>query len=158
MREDEIKQDLETCFPVLADKIKIQRARRVWIDVPFEQFHPVLDHCADSLGVNILLTVTGLDQVETYGVIYHLAGLDGVIVNLKIQLPKINPVIRSVTPRFPSADAYERELKDLLGIEVTGLPEGPRYPLPDNWPEGQYPLRKDWKPDAASAGEGAANA
>jgi Ni,Fe-hydrogenase III component G len=37
---------------------------------------------------------------------------------------------------------------------VTGLPEGSRYPLPDNWPEGQYPLRKDWKPaDAAPVPE-----
>jgi Ni,Fe-hydrogenase III component G len=35
---------------------------------------------------------------------------------------------------------------DLLGIKVEGLPEGRRYPLPDNWPQGQYPLRKDWDP------------
>jgi membrane-bound hydrogenase subunit beta len=159
MREETIKQDLETRFPVLIEKIAIQRARRVWIEVPFEQFHPVLDHCVDALGINILLTITGLDQVETYGVIYHMATLDGVIVNLKIQLSKANPVIRSVTPRFPSADAYERELRDLLGIEVTGLPEGPRYPLPDNWPEGQYPLRKDWKSDTTPpAEEGATHA
>jgi membrane-bound hydrogenase subunit beta len=159
MQEETIKQDLEARFPALAEKIKIQRARRVWIEVPFELFHPVLDHCVESCGVNILLTITGLDQIETYGVIYHMATPGGIIVNLKIQLSKDHAVIRSVTPRFPSADAYERELKDLLGIEVTGLPEGPRYPLPDNWPEGQYPLRKDWKPeDSTPDEEGVPNA
>jgi membrane-bound hydrogenase subunit beta len=27
------------------------------------------------------------------------------------------------------------------------LPEGFRYPLPDDWPANQYPLRKDWSPE-----------
>ena len=35
----------------------------------------------------------------------------------------------------------------MFGIKVEGLPEGERYPLPDGWPEGQYPLRKDWNKD-----------
>ena len=47
--------------------------------------------------------------------------------------------------RFPAAEIYERELIDLLGAKVAGLPEGKRYPLPDDWPAGEYPLRKDWK-------------
>ena len=34
---------------------------------------------------------------------------------------------------------------DLLGIKVNGLAEGQRYPLPEDWPKGDYPLRKDWK-------------
>jgi membrane-bound hydrogenase subunit beta len=34
---------------------------------------------------------------------------------------------------------------DLLGIQVEGIPPGRHYPLPEGWPEGQYPLRKDWK-------------
>jgi len=37
---------------------------------------------------------------------------------------------------------------DLFGAKVEGLPEGPRYPLPDDWPKNQFPLRKDWKPDS----------
>ena len=32
----------------------------------------------------------------------------------------------------------------MLGIKVEGLVPGRRYPLPDDWPKGQYPLRKDW--------------
>jgi membrane-bound hydrogenase subunit beta len=158
MQEETIRQSLIAAFPSLAEAVRIQRARRIWVETPLEQFHQILEHCADKLGVNILLTITGLDQVEDYGVIYHIAGPSGVIVNLKVKLPKDKAVLRSVTPRFPSAEAYERELKDLLGIEVTGLPEGPRYPLPDKWPDGQYPLRKDWKPDTVSPTEGGSHA
>ncbi len=158
MQEETIQQNLAAQFPALAGQIVIQRSRRVWVEVPLELFHPVLDHCADSLDVNILLTITGLDETSTFGVIYHMARPDGIIVNLKIHLPKDKASIRSVTSRFPSADAYERELKDLLGIEVTGLPEGPRYPLPDKWPAGQYPLRKDWKPDSTTSETGGPHA
>ncbi|MDD5679724.1 MAG: NADH-quinone oxidoreductase subunit C, partial [Candidatus Omnitrophica bacterium] len=60
-------------------------------------------------------------------------------------IPRENPAVKTVTEYFHAADAYERELTDLLGIKVEGLPPGHRYPLPDNWPAGQYPLRKDWK-------------
>jgi membrane-bound hydrogenase subunit beta len=155
-QEEKFRDDLTARFPELAEQIVLQRARRIWVDVPAGRFREVFDFCTESLGVTILLILTGLDEAEsgTYGVIYHMARPDGVVINIKVHLPKDNPVMKSVTDRFPSAEAYERELVDLLGIVVTGLPEGSRYPLPDNWPEGQYPLRKDWKPaDAAPAPE-----
>ena len=61
-------------------------------------------------------------------------------------VPKDEPVLQTVTGYFPAAELYEREMVDLLGMQVQGLPPGTRYPLPDGWPAGQYPLRKDWKP------------
>ena len=54
-----------------------------------------------------------------------------------------------MSDRFPAAHIYERELVDLLGAKVEGLPPGNRYPLPDDWPEVQYPLRKDWKQESS---------
>jgi len=39
----------------------------------------------------------------------------------------------------------------MLGVQIEGLPPGKRYPLPDNWPAGQYPLRKDWKTEMLDA-------
>jgi Ni,Fe-hydrogenase III component G len=97
---------------------------------------------------SILCAMTGLDLGATLGVIYHLARPSGIVLNLATAVPKEKPVLQSVTARFPAAACYERELADLLGFQVQGVPEGPRYPLPDSWPAGQYPLRKDWKPDS----------
>jgi Ni,Fe-hydrogenase III component G len=67
------------------------------------------------------------------------------MLNLKTHLSRENPSLDTITSYFPSADIYERELMDLLGIQVTGLGAGQHYPLADNWPKGQFPLRKDWK-------------
>jgi len=95
-------------------------------------------------GFSFLCTITGLDEGEYLSFIYHLAGKDGVVLNIKTKALKDKESIKTVTGYFPSAAIYERELIDLLGAKVEGLPEGIRYPLPDDWPAGQYPLRKDW--------------
>jgi membrane-bound hydrogenase subunit beta len=150
--EEKFRDDLAARFPELAERITLQRSRRIWVDVPRERFDEVFDFGVGTLGLGILLILTGLDEAEagTFGVLYHMARTDGVVVNLRVHLPKDHPELKSVTARFPSAEAYERELVDLFGVRVTGLPEGSRYPLPDNWPEGQYPLRKDWTPEGAA--------
>ena len=64
---------------------------------------------------------------------------------LKQSAPKANPVIKSVCSTFPNALWHERELVDLFGAVVEELPPGLTYPLPDGWPAGNYPLRKEWK-------------
>ncbi len=60
------------------------------------------------------------------------------MANVKTRCAK-GGTIRSVTPTFPGAAIYERELIDLLGASVEGIPEGPRYPLPEDWPAGSTP-------------------
>ena len=98
------------------------------------------------MNFDFLCTITGLDKVASFEAIYHFANKDGILINLKLDIPKNNPKIDSIIHIYEASLFYERELKDMFGIEVSGLPQGRRYPLPDNWPTDQYPLRKDWKP------------
>jgi len=135
---------LVAAFPFLEGKIRVQRERRLWAEVEIKSFREVFDRAVDGLGFIIMCIVTGLDEGEELGFLYHVANESGTILCLHTKAPKSEPVIRSVSDRFPSAHIYERELIDLLGARVEGLPPGNRYPLPDDWPEGQYPLRKDW--------------
>ncbi len=53
--------------------------------------------------------------------------------------------IDSITGVIPGANWSEREVQDLLGIQVLGHPDPRRLILPDDWPDGSYPLRKDFK-------------
>ncbi len=142
--ERQLQNDLIQAFPVLADRVNIQRVRRVWAEVALDQLHPVLIHAKEKLGYLILCTITGTDEGETLGLMYHLANEAGIVLTLVTKAPKDGPGPETITPYFPHAELYEREVVDLLGVRVQGLPPGNRYPLPEGWPEGQYPLRKDW--------------
>jgi len=143
--EENIKQELISRFPFLEGKVNILRSRRISLEIDKQNFPEVFDFAVKSLKFGMLSAITGLDEGENLGFIYHLAREDGNVLNIKISAPKANPAIGSVTDYFPSADIYEREVVDLFGAKVEGLAQGSRYPLTDDWPKGEFPLRKDWK-------------
>jgi membrane-bound hydrogenase subunit beta len=158
VEEEKIKQQLAERFGLPAEKITVQRERRIWAEAPAAEFMDIFNYAVDKLGFVILATITGFDEGPMLGATYHIARESGIILNLHISVPKDKPVIKTISARFPAADAYEREMVDLLGMQVEGLPTGYRYPLPDSWPAGQYPLRKDWKSDTIGKTEETENA
>ena len=156
--EEKIKQELENKFSFLAGKITITRPRRIFLDVDINNFYKVFDYAVKQLRFPNLCAITGLDDGDKLSFIYHLGHDNGTILNVRTSVPKENPVLKTVMNYFPSAEIYEREVVDLLGAKVEGLPEGARYPLTDDWPAGQYPLRKDWKSPASEPEGGIENA
>lgn len=150
--EDTCKQALAGRFPFLAESISIRRKGRLFVQCPQEKLSEVFDFSVRDLGFDSLSAISGMDEVRDFCVIYHLNRDGQVLLNLETRLPKDRPSIPSVTRYFPGADIYEREMADLLGIAVEGLSPGHRYPLPDSWPKGDHPLRKDWKPKTSNKG------
>jgi len=147
-QEENIKQELITKFGIPEANFRLPRERRIFVEVGQEIFPAVFDYAVRQLKFCHLCTMTGLDDGDKLSVIYHLAQDRSIMINIKTSVPKDNPKLMSVTSYFSSADAYERELADLLGFKVEGLPPGNRYPLTDDWPRDQFPLRKDWKTPA----------
>lgn len=148
-KEEIIQQQLVAQFPAIEGKVRIQRERRIWLDVPLTIFVPVFQYAKEQLGFVAFCTLTGLDEGTNLGFLYHLAQQrSGIVLNIKITTSKSIPVIPTVTDFFPSAELAEREVEDLFGAKVEGLPPGQHYPLPDGWPENDHPLLKDWKPPA----------
>ena len=143
--EEKISQELIEKFGYLENAISTQRERRMSTVVSLEKFPEVFDYMVKKMGFNVLSAITGLDEGNDLVVIYHLSADCALMLNLKTRLARDNPTIKTVTSYFSSAEIYERELEDLLGIKVSGLGDGPHYPLPDNWPKGEFPLRKDYK-------------
>lgn len=147
-QEEKIKQELINKFSGLEANIRIPRAKRIFVEVSTEKFMEVFKFAATQLKFSHLCTITGLDEPGSLSFLYHLAEDSGIVLSIKISVPKENPVIKTVTAIFAGADIYEREVTDLLGAKVEGLASGNRYPLTDDWPKDQYPLRKDWKENA----------
>lgn len=147
--EEDILEKLKANFKLPDGTCTIQRQRRIMVEVPMDIFMDTIRYAKLDLDFAMLCTITGLDLGEYLQAIYHLANNTGIVLNLKINVPKSNPIIDSVIPVFEGAVLYERELVDMFGFKIKDIPQGSRYPLPDFWPEGQYPLRKDWKMEDA---------
>lgn len=93
-----------------------------------------------------LAAITGVDPgVDAGGfvVLYHFCA-GGVVVTLRVHIPRDAPAVPSVCEIVPSASFFERELIEMFGIAVEGTPDPSRLFLPDEWPDGVYPLRKDF--------------
>jgi NADH:ubiquinone oxidoreductase subunit C len=81
------------------------------------------------------------DRLEA---LYHFVS-GPVVATLRVSLPYHDPRVPSVCPIIPSATLYERELMEMFGITVEGTPDTGKLLLPDDWPDGVYPLRKSFK-------------
>jgi len=68
---------------------------------------------------------------------------DHLMCSIIAQISADNPRVDSITDVVPAANWAEREMRDLLGIEPVGHKYPKRLVLPDGWPDGVYPLRKD---------------
>lgn len=154
--EERIAQELQERFGYLKGAVAIKRKGRIFVDIVTQNFEEVFAYAVGALHFDGLLTITGLDTGSDFCVIYHLVREGAIILNMKVAVPREQAEVKTITAHFPNADIYEREISDLLGIKVNGLAEANRYPLPDNWPENEYPLRKDWK--GCSAKKEAGNA
>lgn len=156
-KEEKIKAQLEARFGTVITDITIQRKSRVWFGIPADKLPELAQFMKTEMGYNHLSTITGFDGGESLGGNYHFTDTHA-IVTARVTTPRTDPHLPTVTGVFPGAEPYERELEDLFGIKIDGLQPGRRYPLPDDFPAGQYPLRKDWKtadayPDETAAGQ-----
>ena len=95
---------------------------------------------------NYLADVTCVDWFPSeprFEVIYHLLSIPKrERVRLKARLDGGSPALDSVTPVWPAANYFEREVFDLFGVRFAGHPYLRRLLMPEDW-EG-HPLRKDY--------------
>jgi len=96
---------------------------------------------------DFLVLITSLDTKKGYQSIYSFHSTKTKkSFRLKVIAPKNNPIVPTVSHLWSTADWYEREAYDMMGIIYTGHPNLKRILNPENW-EG-FPLRKDYIPPA----------
>ncbi len=99
----------------------------------------------DTAHWGYLAGITGLDLGAEAGqieVLYHFCA-GGAVVTLRVRTPRDHASVPSICDVLPPASFYERELREMLGVEVVGLSNLDHLFLPDDWPDEVYPLRKD---------------
>ncbi len=99
--------------------------------------------------MDYLVTIVGMDWVESLGAIYYLASSKTLQrCSVRIQTTdREKPMLHSVADIWRIAEIYEREVYDLFGIVFIGNPDMRRLFLNIDWVG--YPLRKDYNDDPA---------
>jgi NADH-quinone oxidoreductase subunit B/C/D len=83
------------------------------------------------------------ESYTDYTLVYHLLSFDPATrLRVKVPLAGSDPTAETVTDIWPSANWYEREAFDLLGVRFEGHPNLQRLIMPPDW-EG-HPLRKNY--------------
>jgi NADH-quinone oxidoreductase subunit C len=97
-------------------------------------------------GYNFLEDITAVDwfpAVPRFQISYHiLSHAHKERIRLRVMIDEASASLDSLTPVWPSADYYEREVFDLFGVRFDGHPNLRRIMMPDDW--SGHPLRKDY--------------
>ena len=97
-------------------------------------------------GYNFLEDVTAVDwfpAVPRFQISYHIVSHPHKErIRLRVMVDEASASLDSITPVWPSADYYEREVFDLFGVRFDGHPNLRRIMMPDDW--SGHPLRKDY--------------
>jgi NADH:ubiquinone oxidoreductase subunit C len=122
------------------------RANRVRIKTTPDKLHDAIRASLAILECDRLITISTVDNGETFELLYHLIGPHRIIISLTLDLPRDHPVTPTTSDLLPPAGIYERQIHDLFGITFEGHPDLKKIILNEDWPENEHPLRKDWKP------------
>ena len=101
-------------------------------------------HNDSDLYFDFLNSITGVDYVDHFEVVYHLTSLrhnHGLVLKAKCS-GRDNPTIPSVIDVWQGADLQEREVYDLMGITFVDHPSLKRILLWEGFPG--HPLRRDY--------------
>jgi len=158
---EKIRKELEVKLGNIARRIEYVSGAGLIVEVPKDSIRDTVKVVHDELDA-YLRVIAGVDERLIKGVFssYYVFGLDNIGLNIIITtyMDPENPSIYTIADIAPSADWYELEMYDLLGIRVKNR-QLYRFVLPEDWPEGLYPLRKDVahniRPPPTPAGKGA---
>jgi NADH:ubiquinone oxidoreductase subunit C len=142
--EESITNEMKVLLGENLLEVKIPRSRRLYLTVKTDDYKRAARYLVENTGLNHIMTITAADAGKDLDVMTLLFGR-GVTVMLKAAVPKTAPRIPTLTDLVPGATFYEREVHDLFGVVFEGHPNLDRFILPEDWPEGVYPLRKEYK-------------
>jgi NADH:ubiquinone oxidoreductase subunit C len=95
---------------------------------------------------DFLFCISGIDYGKDLGVVYHMRSTKyghSVVLRTRIS-DRTDPHVDSVSEIWKTAEFYEREVFDLLGIKFNNHPDLRRLFLDSTW---GFPLRKDYVDD-----------
>lgn len=123
-----------------------KNARRCYVEVAPADIREAAELLFKELRFRFQIA-SGVDTPSGIEILYHFACDNlGFIVTIKTKVDRSRPEIDSVAGICVGAEWIEREMWELLGVHFKNHPDLRHLLLKDDWPEGQYPLRRDYQP------------
>ena len=114
---------LKTRFP-LGD-VTMQRANMSFVTIDKVHLRAVLQHLRDFEGYTHLVLLTAVDWIEdgqfqlTYLLNNRALARD---IGLRVLLPREGATMETIHDLWPTAETYQRELREMFGIDFPGSP------------------------------------
>lgn len=102
-------------------------------------------------GMRLALVSGHDDGVSMRAVYLFTSGPPDVRAEIQVPLDRVDPVVPTLSGLSFPASRFERELRDLFGIEPVGHPQPRRLVLHQHWPDDWFPMRRDAGPAPAMA-------
>lgn len=119
--------------------------RRIYVEVIPEAVPDATELIFKELGARFQIA-SGVDTPEVIEILYHWTfDALGFVVTVRTKLRKDKPEVESVARICPGVEWIEREMAELLGVTFRNHPDMRHLLLPEDWPAGKYPLRRDFK-------------
>ncbi len=143
-------ESLKAALPDAVRDTKIFRDETTIVVDP-QNIVDVMQYLRDTPGLvyNFLSDISAVDyypdynRPERFGVSYHIYSmLYNRRLRVKVYLPEENPAVHTVTNIWPGANWLEREIYDMMGVNIKGHPDLRRLLMPDDW-DG-HPHRRDY--------------
>lgn len=146
MAARDILNSIKKRFDGVIQRVDVPADNRLYLYIQPEMIKEVCRYVFRDLDARYVISI-GMDdrQRSNHFIVAHDFSFDreNVLASLMVQLPASQPRVDCISDVVPAANWAEREMRDLLGIESIGCPNPKRLILPDGWPEGVHPLRKD---------------
>ena len=145
MTREEVLYDLRKKFKDDIIEVFDKSPKRVYVEIRPDSIVQVASYIFKDLKARFN-TASGVDLRYHMEILYHFLIEDiNLLISLRVKLQKSKLEIDSISLIFEGANWIEREIHEILGINFRGHPDLRRLLLPDDWPDGVYPLRRDYK-------------
>lgn len=145
MNIDEALKQITDKFGSRILKVARKSAKRAYVDIYPKDIVDVAGYIFRDMAFrfNIASAVDDFDGLE---ILYHFShDASGIMMSVRALLKdKNDPHIDTITEVTKSSWWIEREIHELFGIEFDGNSDLRPLLLPDDWPSGVYPLRKNF--------------
>ena len=143
IKEQELVDKITKTFAEVS--VKIQREKRVIVELPNDSVHPFLTFAKDSLGFEHLSHISCVDWIEEdkFELVFIILSYSTMItVIAKTKIDREKAEFPTLLGFWPQVETYEREIREMYGVNFIGN-DDKRDLILEDW-DNIPPMRRDF--------------